>query len=372
MISSQESSPERVLILRNQGIGDLILITPAIRAVRQLHPRAHISVLVGEWSQVALIGNPNLDEIIAYPDRWIQEKKPLGYLRLIAALRRRRFQVAYIFHSHPLIQLMAVLGGIPRRYGFYDPELKKPGKYLTAKAQWQPNTDRYIADNYLDIPRLAGWQGEDLSLDFRLSQAEQQEADGLLEEHSLNPGEYFVVAPGGGINPRQNVFEKRWGTDKFRTFCNLLYDRWKLPVVLTGSREEEPIAERIAAGSEARIINLVGRISFRLGAGLIRRSRMLISNDSAVMHVAVAFKVPSLTIFGPSNPRSLLPVSTRNQWITSGLDCSPCYCNSIFPGCEHLRCMTELSPESVLERVAEMLSREFPAERDELRPTREN
>jgi len=61
----------------------LILITPAIRALRSVHPNAHISVVVGEWSKVALEGNPNLDEIIAYPDPWIQNRQPLGYLKLI-------------------------------------------------------------------------------------------------------------------------------------------------------------------------------------------------------------------------------------------------------------------------------------------------
>ncbi|RJP74388.1 MAG: glycosyltransferase family 9 protein [Candidatus Zixiibacteriota bacterium] len=347
---------ERVLIIRNQGIGDLLLITPALRAVRALHPEARVALVVGEWSRPAVEGNPNLDEIIAYPDAWIQNKQPLGYLRLVAKLARRRFHRAYIFHSHTLIHLIAALAGIPRRYGFFDPGLGKSGALLTAKAKWQPNTDRYIADNYLDVPRLAGFSGSDVSLDLCLSPEEQAAADDLLARHGLEGGRFFTVAPGGGINPRQNVFAKRWGTERFSAFCRLLLGRYGLPVVLLGSRGEMEISRAVAAGVGERVVDLTGRVPFRTSAGLIRRSRMLISNDSSVMHVAVAYRVPSLALFGPSNPRSLLPDSRLNQWITSGVDCQPCYCNSLFTGCEHLRCMTQLAPETALARVEAMLT----------------
>ncbi|MBU1881779.1 glycosyltransferase family 9 protein [bacterium] len=333
----------------------MILITPAIRAIRARHPEAHIGIMVGDWSKVALVGNPYLDEIISYPDSWIQNKQPLGCLRLVYRLWKGRFDTAYIFHSHTLIQLMTVLAGIPERYGFFDKNLKKPGKYLKGKAEWQPNIDRFIADNYLDIPRLNGWQGSDTSLDFFLSDAEQSQADKLIESHGLTEDQFFILAPGGGVNPRQNVFAKRWGADKFIELCNLLGVTYHLPIVLTGSKQEIPLGEEIAARANGQIIDLVGKVSFRQAAGLVRRSQMLVSNDSAIMHIAVAFSKMSLTIFGPSNPHSLMPISEINQWITSGVDCSPCYCNSIFEGCEHLRCMTELSAAQVLERIQKML-----------------
>lgn len=332
----------------------MILITPAIRALREVHPHAHIAVLVGEWSSVALVGNPNINEIISYSDPWIQRKQPFGYLRLAARLRHAHFDVAYIFHSHPLIHLLTVLGGIPRRFGFHDFQLRKKGRLLSAKAEWQPNTDRYIADNYLDIPRLAGWRGDDVSLDFFLLEEEQRRSDQLLADLRFQAGEFVVMAPGGGVNPRQSVFEKRWGADKFAELCGLLNDRWHLPIILSGSTQEVDIGRQIRERSSASIVDLIGKVSFRQAAALIQKCRMLICNDSAVMHVAVAFGVPSLAIFGPSNPRSLLPVSEMNQWITSGLDCSPCYCNSIFGGCEHLRCMEELSPVRVMDRVDAM------------------
>jgi len=250
---------------------------------------------------------------------------------------------------------MTVLAGIPERYGFFDSNLKKPGKFLHGKAEWQPNVDRFIADNYLDIPRLNGWQGADTSLDFYLTDAEQSEADHLLVNQGLTEQDFFMVAPGGGVNPRQNVFEKRWGTDKFIELCSLLSSSYRLPIILTGSMQEIPLGEEIATRASGNIINMVGKISFRQAAGFVKRSRMLISNDSAIMHVAVAFNRKSLAIFGPSNPKSLLPASDINQWISSGVDCSPCYCNSIFQGCDHLRCMTELSADRVLERIDKML-----------------
>lgn len=358
---SGEATLDRILILRNQGIGDLILITPAIRAVRSLHPQAHLTAVVGQWSRVALEANPHLDEIISYPDPWIQHKSITGYLRLTSILHARKFQTAYIFHSHTLIHLLALLARIPTRYGFYDLNLRKSGRLLTERAEWQPNTNRYIADNYLDIPRLAGFRGEDLDLDFCLTDDEQARADRILSDLGVRQGQFLIVAPGGGVNPRQNVFEKRWGTDKFAELCRKLHGETGLPILLIGSDQERGLGrEIVSAVDRAVLFDLIGKISFRLSAGLIRRARLLICNDSSVMHVSVAFRTPSLTIFGPSNPRSLLPVSTVNQWISSGVDCSPCYCNSIFMGCEHLKCMRELSSDAVTERILQMLPASAP------------
>jgi ADP-heptose:LPS heptosyltransferase len=310
--------------------------------------------MVGDWSRAAVEGNPNINGILSYPDVWIQNKQPLGYLRLVKRLRRQNFDVAYIFHSHPLIQLISVLAGVPVRFGFFDPELKKRGKFLTDSTEWQPNTSRYIADNYLDVPRLAGWRGDDVSLEFFLTDAEQGEADRILVDESLSGGEFLLIAPGGGVNPRQNVFEKRWGVESYAQLCDLLHEQWHLPIVLTGSIQEAELGRIITRLSSATIVDLTGKIPFRTAAALVRRSRMLICNDSAIMHVAVAFGVPSLSVFGPSNPRSLMPVSKVNQWITSELDCSPCYCNGIFEGCSHLRCMTELQPAKIMDRLNEM------------------
>ncbi len=355
---------EKILIIRNQGIGDLLLITPAIRAIRQLHPEAHVAILVGEWSRAALENNPNIDEIISYPDPWIQSKQPVGYLRLVARLLSRRFNRVYIFHSHDLIHLMAILAIIPQRYGFFDPDLGKSGKLLTNKTEWQPNTERYVADNYLDIPRLAGFQGNDLTLDLFLTEFEQHQADRYIADYQLQEKQFLVIAPGGGVNPRQNVFEKRWGVDKYIELCTIIEKDFGYPIILLGSRQEVDLGREITNRAKAQIIDLVGQVPFRLSAGLIKRSRMLICNDSSVMHVAVAYKIPSLAIFGPSNPKSLLPVSTLNQWITSGEDCSPCYCNSIFPGCNHLRCLVNLSPEEVALQVGSRL-REFAAKSSE-------
>ncbi len=341
----------KILIFRNQGIGDCLLITPAIRAIRELHPQAHIAVFVGNWSKVALEGNPHIDEIISYPDEWIQGKKPFRILSLIHRLRRKNFQRVYIFHSHNMLHLLVLLAGIPERYGF---SFRGTGKLLTKSTEWQPNTDRYIADNYLDIPRLAGYRGNDLSLDFFLCE-EEDRLKALLEANNLLPGKYYVISPGGGINPRQNVFEKRWGRDKFAELTMRLSTGFGEKCVLTGAPGEKELCDYIAVKTKDNIINLCGKIPFRVSAALVKYSRALVCNDSSLMHIAVAFKVPSVSIFGPSNHRSLLPESNINRYVISEVDCSPCYCNEIFPGCDRdLLCMKEIKVERVIEVLKEL------------------
>jgi len=346
-------SSDRILIFRNQGLGDLMLITPSIRAIRQLNPQANISIFVGDWSKSAVENHPAIDEIISYPDAYIQNKQPFKILELINRLRKKHFQRVYIFHSHNLLHLMTKLAGIPERYGF---SFRGTGRLLTHSTEWQPNTARYIADNYLDIPRLAGYSGNDLSLDLYLSEEEGKAAYELLSANGLNPGEYFIIAPGGGINPRQNVFEKRWSEDKFAALIDLLGQNLTGEIILIGAPAEKSICEKIKSNCAAPVIDLCGKIPFRISAALVKSAKALICNDSAIMHTAVAFKTPSVTVFGPSNPLALLPVYPLNRWVSAGVDCSPCYCNEIFPGCQRdLMCMKELKPEKVLQVLLEAI-----------------
>lgn len=353
---------DKILIFRNQGIGDLILISPAIRVIRNLHPDAHISIFVGDWSRVSVEGNPHIDEIISYPDSWIQDKKPLRILQLVNILRQKRFDRVYIFHSHNKLHLIVRLAGIPERYGF---SFRGTGRFLTHKTEWEPNTSRYIADNYLDIPGLAGYEGTDTTLDFHLSPEDEESAEKVIESNNIDRENFIVMAPGGGINPRQDVFEKRWGTDKFAGLIDLLTEN-KIGgdrIILVGAPAERELCEEIIKSAETGgIINLCGDLSFGASAALVKKSRLLVCNDSSIMHTAVVFGVPSVAIFGPSNPRSLLPVSSINRWISSELDCSPCYCNSIFQGCEKdLACLRELSPPKVLLSIKELWVEQYNA-----------
>ena len=394
----------------------MILISPAVRAVRSLHPDAHISIFVGDWSRASVEGNRYIDEIISYPDEWIQNKKPLRILSLVNLLRKKKFDRVYIFHSHNMLHLLVKLAGIPERYGF---SFQGTGRFLTAATEWEPNTSRYIADNYLDIPRLAGWKGDDCSLDLFLSSEDEAAAEQLLKDIGISPGSYFIIAPGGGLNPRQNVFHKRWGAEKFAQLIDLMKEDWESAVILVGAADEKDICREIEdkpsfdgfssrtiaprrmkisrlaysrcryfqskpsceglssrprttkyensrlAYSRCRyfrskvrsgMVNLCGATSFGVSAALVKQSLMLICNDSSLMHAAAAFHKPSIAIFGPSNPQSLLPQAGLNRYVSAGLECSPCYCNSIFDGCEReLACMAELSPQKVHNAIKELL-----------------
>ena len=344
---------QRILIFRNQGIGDLILISPAIRAIRQIHPEAHISVFVGNWSKPAVEGLPCIDEIISYPDPWIQNKKSFRILALVWKLKRKKFDRVYIFHSHNMLHLLTRLANIPERYGF---SFNGTGKFLTKTTAWDPNSSRYIADNYLDVPRLAGFTGNDLTLDFPLSDDDESSALKILTEHQISPGQYYVIAPGGGINPRQNVFEKRWGADKFAALIDLIQQSENTKVIMVGAPAEQPISAEVVQKTSHEVLDLCGKTSFKTSAALVKHAQALVSNDSSIMHTAVAFGTPSVAVFGPSNPESLLPKSDLNRWISSGVDCSPCYCNEIFTGCPHdLACMKQLEPEKVYDALKEAL-----------------
>lgn len=160
---------------------------------------------------------------------------------------------------------------------------------------------------------------------------------------------------GGGINPRQDVLEKRWTTAGFGRLSELIKEEFGGDIVMVGAESERELCREISRFSRGATLDLCGGLPFKTSAALVKQSKMVVCNDSAIMHVAVAFKVPSVAVFGPSNPRSLLPGNRINRWVSAGLDCSPCYCNSIFPGCSlGLNCMNELKPEIILRAMKEL------------------
>ena len=161
------------------------------------------------------------------------------------------------------------------------------------------------------------------------------------------PAPLFAIAPGGGENPRDTVLEKRWMPDRFAVIAERLSSSG-FHIVLLGGGGDTTAADAVARSCGARLLDLTGRTTWGQSAAILDRCAGFLGADSGTAHLAAARRTPSVVLFGPSSPSALFPPGLVTA-VASRTECSPCYANSLFPGCRRERavCMESVEVEDV-------------------------
>lgn len=299
-----EPLPQRIAIVRAlRGLGDLLCVVPALRALRAALPQTHIA-LVGLSSAGFFVTRYHryLDELIEFPGYpGIPERVPdLAQLPIfLDQVHQRRFDLAIQMHgsgtySNPFTMLL----GARHTAGFFLPSLycPDPDRFLPYPGTI-PEVRRHLRLlEFLGVPS----QGEEL--EFPLDAQDFADFENLALARDLRLGEYVCVHPGA------NDPEHRWSLDEFVTVADALAARG-LRVVLTGSKDEVTLTRSIARKMRATSINLAGRTSVGALAVLLSRARLLVSNDTGVSHLAAALRVPSVVVFTASDPDRWAPLN---------------------------------------------------------------
>ena len=332
--------------------------------LRQLHARGE-RLVVGALPWVAPVyrAMPQVAEVIDFPFahgglQWTAR-------RAMARALRGRFDVAYVCPNSLKSALLPWWAGIPRRvgylgesrYGVLNQRLPNP-----QPGERPPMVPFYAALAQAGYPMASSTAMNALSESSAPSAqtpvlqiaAERQQAD--LAELQLQAGAYFTFAPGAEYGPA-----KRWPVAHFATLALQL----PLPVVLLGSAKDasvcEEIAQRVQAGAGLPCINLAGRTRLDQALSVIAAAKGMVSNDSGLMHVAAAFSVPQVAMFGSSSPLHTPPLNTRASvlWLKNdpayepSLDCAPCFARDCTFG--HTRCLQDIAPARVLGELERVL-----------------
>lgn len=327
MTSKKESKtifrmkPKKILVICASGIGNTILFTPTLKALREKLPKAKIIFLVTKPGFAEPIGGSGVvDEVIVFNDG----KGLLEKIKLIIKLRRKKFD--YSITAFPSnrwqFNLFAFLIGAKKRVT----HSYKVGKWQTLS--FLQNIKIAADDNLHDVQQnlnlleaLKVALPEEKKLLFYLSEKERKSAEEFWKANNLSDSFVVGVHPGsGGIQQEA----KRWPVEKFAELCNRLIKEKSAKILIFGGREEEEIKNKIKkliVKNRAYIINT----SLKNVAALIQRCNIFISNDSGLMQIAVAVGTKKVIgIFGPTTPIRTSPYGGRNQIITSGVSCSPC------------------------------------------------
>jgi len=328
---------KRILVRGTNWIGDAVLTTPALMAIRKGFPLAKIALLAKPAIAELLHHHPAVDEIVLYRDPGPHAGLG-GKLTLARLLRRGRYDLAMLFQNAFEAAAITALAGIPNRYGY-----ATDGRsfLLTHRVPLTPKIRRkHQVECYLELLHPLGIQVEPEPPTLRTTPGEDAEAIEHLRAFEVDAKKVLI-----GLNPG-SVYgtAKRWLPARFAEVADRVAAEHGGVVLIFGGHGEEELGAALASLMAAPTVVLSGRTTVRRLMALIKQCRLFITNDTGPMHIATAFGVPTVAIFGPTDPLTTSPFGSGHELVRHPVDCSPCLLREC--PIDH-RCMQGISVEMV-------------------------
>ena len=322
----------RSLVVAPQWIGDAVMSEPLLA---RLAARGEtLSVAALPWVAPVVRAMPERTEVIELP--FAHGRLDLAERRRLAAEWRGRFDVAYVLPNSIKAALLPAFARIPRRVGY-----QGEGRFGLLNERL-PNPRQERPPMVAHYTALAGPGGDEPARPRLEVDAAAQAA--ALRVAGLQARRFVAFAPGAEYGPA-----KRWPAERYAELAARLHARDGLPLALLGSQAEAALCETIAAAAPGACVVLAGRTTLDQAIALIGAARAMVSNDSGLMHVAAAFGLPQVAVFGSTSPEHTPPHNPRARvlWLKAelGLACMPCFERTCRYG--HYGCLTGVSVERV-------------------------
>jgi len=351
-------TPKRILFIKLCCTGDVLFSTPTIRAFRKSFPNAHIAYLVGNWAKDVVLGNPHVDEVIIFDAPYLREnpiKRMYLTARCIQQLYRKKFDTAVVFHRTAFAGLFTYLSRIEHRIGF---DYGRRGFAYTTKVFYDDKA--HEVDRYLSLAQAVGVEPAGINTEMEPTPGAHAYAEELLSGAGVSKNDLLVaIQPGGGHNPGAEMPIKQWGWQNFARLADELADKYNAKVIIIGGKTDFSLVEQILSATKSQPINFVGKTTFLQLSALQQRCRLFIGGDSGPLHIAAAVGIPTIGLFGPSDPSLVAPRGDKHTYIWKRPDCSPCYTpesvmKNDFERCAtgKLECMKSISINDIMKAVS--------------------
>ncbi|MDR3579877.1 MAG: glycosyltransferase family 9 protein [Oryzomonas sp.] len=346
---------ENILIVQLGDIGDVVLTTPTIRAVKETYPAARVSIMVRKPFGSLLAADPYLHEVVeSVKVRGTVRQAVIEYARFICRLRRAHYDLVIDLRTGDRGTILTFLTGATARVGrsvggkqFWH------GLLLTKAIPCSPPFGgAHVhpgADQSLRIVREIGIDTGDSVPRLHISQQDHERAMELLTEGGLVLDTRWIT-----INPFSRWKYKEWDSKKWGEVVDWLWSIHRISTVFIGSPEEEAAAGEIVRGREEYALNMAGKTTLGELAAIISMSSLHIGVDSAAPHVAAALGTPTVTIHGPSDWRDWRLANDMHSIVCPAMECVPCRrmgCNDS----QRSKCLEELSVDTVISQIDKVL-----------------
>jgi heptosyltransferase-2/heptosyltransferase-3 len=359
------AAPRRILLIKPDHLGDMLLCTPALHLLRQRFPQAHIVMLAGPWSAFLLQDNRDIDALLTLPfPGFARGAAAAGLLhpyalllRSALLLRAGRFDAALLLRDdHWWGAVLALLAGIPRRIGYAVPECRP---FLSHALPWHPA--EHVTRQALALvaalandAEAAPWRPEAHPLRYAPPPDAVQWAASWLAGQGVTAGERLVIVHAG-----TGGASKLWLPERWAAVADDLANLPGVRLLLTGGPGEEAQVAALTQRLRKPPLVLAGTASVGQLVALLGRAALVLGVDSGPLHLAVSQGTPSLHLFGPSDAGRFGPwgAASRHVVLRAGLWCSPC---GVFAACPRQtdppECMQHISVAQVLTQARRLLA----------------
>jgi lipopolysaccharide heptosyltransferase II len=343
----------RILGIRLDAVGDVLMTTPALRALGAGRPDRRVTLLTSSPASVVTALLPDVHDVVVYDAPWMKATPPrassAGEYAMAERLRAGRFDAAVVFtvySQNPMPgAFLAWLAGIPLRLAHCR---ENPYQMLT---DWVPDPEperivRHEVRRQLDLVGAVGCATDDERLALRVPDPARRAVARLLRELGLERRAWVLLHPGASAPSR------RYPPEAFARAARRLGEVAGCDVVLTGTAEERALVETVRRAAGPRAHGVAGRLSFAEFAALVERAPLLIGNNSGPIHVAAAVGTPVVDLYALTNPQHT-PWGVPHRVLSHDVPCKFCY-KSVCPE-GHGNCLRLVSPDTVVEAAVQLL-----------------
>ena len=337
---------KRILIVRTDRIGDVLLSTPVIKAMREAYPQAYIAMMVSPYTKEIVEGNPYLDEVIIY-DKDGKHKRWGRCVKFARNLKKKKFDLSLILHPTNRAHLITYFAGIPRRIG-YD---RKFAFFLTDRIKHTKQLgEKHESEYSLDLVKYLGIEPQDTSIFLPLKPESEGWIGELFAQGKIMAGDKLLA-----IHPGASCPSKIWPNERFAQVADSLIEKYDFKVLVIAGPKDMTLAQNVIKNMRHPALNLAGKTSLSQLASILKRCRLFISNDSGPVHVACAVGTPVISIFGRSqkglNPKRWGPVGDGNKIIIREAGCIECLAHNCL---KEFACLKAITADDVMRAVEEM------------------
>lgn len=337
-------SSRKILLIRLRRIGDIIMTTPAVAALKRALPHASLTYIVEEPYRCLVEGNPDIDKIFLIPPR----QGALSFLSLIRRIRREKFDTVIDFHCGPRASRIAWLTRATLKVGY---EVKHKGFIYDIRVpRSRGGAPIHSVENHLNLVRAAGIEVNEPWPRLTLPGPRKEETeriDKLWANHRLHGAKVVVLHVGAG-----NEF-RDWGAPNLGALAERLAGMPGVRVVLVGSGQDISRAQEVRKANPPSILSLASELNLIELREVIGRATLFVGPDSGPMHIAATTATPIVALFGPTLPAHFSPWQARATLIQKPLECRPCKQRRCVT--EDFRCLQSITVDEVLQTCRQYL-----------------
>lgn len=337
-----EAAIKTIVVISNTAIGDTLMATPAIRAIKNCIPSVRLVAVFNPANAELFATNPHIDDVVLYDGRW------RGFCTALRSLRKLHIDAALLLHANePQATPLAVLCGA--KTVFKIPNDKNPFASFHSNPKTASPADRHGVFDRLEQLKFLGIETDDPKMELFLRDEWRREAREFLDTNGCG-GKRIIGFQIGASTKSRMWFEDRWVNLAKR----VLTQNENIAIILTGSPKEAAMTERIVnMVASKRVINAAGALSIGAAAALIGELSVFVTPDTGPMHIAIALGVPSVALYAVADPAKSGAAydNEKHIEIKKPRTCEPC----VSKLCKYQECMLQIEPTEVKEAISKLL-----------------